>query len=86
MIAKQNDNKTQMVAPAKKVKIEALQPLRIDDMELAVGEQVEVSPEQAEEFLKPYTLHYSFGGERSDQDATRYTRVRARLVEHTPAN
>lgn len=80
MVAKQPENKTQMVAPKGKVKIEALETIRIAGEEIPAGKQVEVEAEVAQDFLKPYKLHYNFGGERSDDSATRHERVRAKLV------
>ena len=73
-------NNTNMVAPKKKVLIEALRVIRVNGQEVAPGQQVQCSEEEAADFCKPYKLNYAFGGERSVNDSPRHEIVRAKRV------
>lgn len=88
-MTEQKNINTQMVKPpqettkmvAKKtVKIEAIRTIAIGNTQLAPGEQIEVTEEQAEEFCKAYEGHYAFAGERGNHDAVRHQIARAKVV------
>lgn len=70
---------TQMVAP-KKVKIQAVRDIMIRGVQLAPGQEAEVTEAEAEEICQTYQGNYAFGGERSEQDSPRHQIVRAKIV------
>lgn len=80
-------NTTKMVSDNKPeakevVKIKALRKIHIDGRDIEPGEEVEVSPELAEEFCKQIEGHYSFSGERNEENPPRHKYQKAELVKH----
>lgn len=77
-------------APATLVRIRAKEHISVTDfstskrggmkIDLAPGEEAIVGESEAKDFCKPYSMKFSFGGERGEKDSPRHSRVRAERV------
>jgi hypothetical protein len=73
--------KTRLVSPqSNTVRLRVLRDIRVGNVEHRPGAEVEVSEEEAKEFLKPISGGYSFSGLRSDYDAVTSNLVRAERI------